>query len=670
VRLYYSAELGCVKGVKARHGWSNPPSLVTIGSDAFPEVGALSLGAGEAITSVSWASKGGCMSYLSLATNKGRDVSAGVAPAEGVATYAAKEGEYLAAFKGATGLDNANCSPLAALSFRWGFDDCAAPAAVEAPAAAVEAPAAAVAEEEAKPACAKTLMCFGANGGSAKCAGLACDVKTGAVVCRSKLCALNPLVGRPCEDQGAASCPAGAGDNLIGAYVAQAQAKKAAAKSALAMAKDGLVPTVGLKLVPVDVPVPSMPSLVGGVGVATADLTFPTFTIAKKAGTGAPAATLSDGLGLGHKKLGKLVAKAAALAGAVPTVTVEQGPAKTVKVPVVTMPTLQAGGLRSKTLQVPVVSVAFPNKMRAAAAAEGDAAAASAAATGVPAVPLAAAPGAVQDKVMNKLADVLEAAGPKLATTLSAKVNAAEPLINKIFGEPPATAPVNIITNTGAPGGLATLEAQYDLLARAQAEPRLFGTILRGLPQALSTAFTGAAATTRAAASSGRRLMGVSHLASKAAAVGPAVQAAAGAAQQLAALEGGYLAGLKAQSAPTFKIDDGFFAKTGKLPVAVRLVDVVDLADLAACKWAVCGALVTEAPFVPVEGVVVEAEAMPEVAFDHMREKKSLLGSLRQKMAGAPKAMQLAGQLMATDLQAAAPVVAAPAMAAAAAPMA
>lgn len=122
VRLYYSAELGCVKGVKSRHGWANPPNLVTVGSDQFPEASALSLGAGEYITSVSWAAKDGCISYLSLKTNKGNEAAAGEAAGD-VATFTAKDGQYLAAFKGATGNDE-SCSPLAALSFRWGYDDC------------------------------------------------------------------------------------------------------------------------------------------------------------------------------------------------------------------------------------------------------------------------------------------------------------------------------------------------------------------------------------------------------------------------------------------------------------------------------------------------------------------------------------------------------------------
>jgi hypothetical protein len=126
VRLYYSEELGCVKGVKSRHGWANPPNLVTVGSDEFPEASALSLGAGEYITSVSWAAKDGCISYLSLKTNKGNEAAAGEAAGD-VATFTAKDGQYLAAFKGATGNDE-SCSPLAALSFRWGYDDCDAPA--------------------------------------------------------------------------------------------------------------------------------------------------------------------------------------------------------------------------------------------------------------------------------------------------------------------------------------------------------------------------------------------------------------------------------------------------------------------------------------------------------------------------------------------------------------
>ena len=136
MRLHYSEELGCVKGVVARHGWANPPNLVTVGVTTFPEVAMLALTQGEYITSVSWAAKEGCMSYLSLKTNKGNEAAAGEAPAD-AATFTAKDGEYLAAFKGAIGNDE-SCSPMAALSFRWGFDDCEV-AAVEAP-AAVAAP--------------------------------------------------------------------------------------------------------------------------------------------------------------------------------------------------------------------------------------------------------------------------------------------------------------------------------------------------------------------------------------------------------------------------------------------------------------------------------------------------------------------------------------------------
>ena len=126
VRLHYSADNGCVKGVVARHGWDNPANLVTVGSTAFPEVAKLALTSGERITSVSWAAKGGCITYLALKTNKGNEAAAGEASAD-AATFTAKDGQYLAAFKGATS-EAENCAPLSALSFRWGYDDCAAPA--------------------------------------------------------------------------------------------------------------------------------------------------------------------------------------------------------------------------------------------------------------------------------------------------------------------------------------------------------------------------------------------------------------------------------------------------------------------------------------------------------------------------------------------------------------
>lgn len=124
VRLHYSAENGCVKGVVARHGWDNPANLVTVGSTAYPEVSKLALTAGESITSVSWAAKDGCITYLSLKTNKGNEAVAGEASAD-AATFTAKDGQYLAAFKGASSTDE-GCAPLSALSFRWGYDDCKA----------------------------------------------------------------------------------------------------------------------------------------------------------------------------------------------------------------------------------------------------------------------------------------------------------------------------------------------------------------------------------------------------------------------------------------------------------------------------------------------------------------------------------------------------------------
>ena len=132
VRLHYSADNGCVKGVVARHGWDNPANLVTVGSTAYPEVAKLQLTQGEYITSVSWAATGGCMSYLALKTNKGQVAAAGEAAAD-AATFTAKDGQYLAAFSGATSTDE-GCAPMSALSFRWGYDDCDAP--VETPAAA------------------------------------------------------------------------------------------------------------------------------------------------------------------------------------------------------------------------------------------------------------------------------------------------------------------------------------------------------------------------------------------------------------------------------------------------------------------------------------------------------------------------------------------------------
>ena len=659
VRLYYSQELGCVKGVKSRHGWDNPPNLVLIGSDAYPEAGALSIGAGERITSVSWASTGGCISYLSLRTNKGNAVTAGTAVADKVATFTAKDGEYLAAFKGATSTDS-GCSPLAALSFRWGFDDCEAEGGEETPAPA-PAP-----EPTPAPSCNKALTCFGVNGGSfGKCAGLACDTKTNTIVCRSKLCFLNPLVGTACVDHGEASCPTGLGDNLIGAKIAAAQQKVEQAKQAVKTAK-GAKPSVDLKVIPVEVPIPQLPTVEGKPSLAMADLTFPTFKIAVQ---NKPAVELQDGLGLGHKKLDKMIAKAsklAALASKVPLVTVEKGEDKVFKVPTVTMPAIKAGGHKAKTLQVPVLNVAFPNKARAEAAAAGDAAADAATASGVPAVAPVAKPSALQDAVMDKLADGLEAAAPIVGQKLSQKIIAAEPLLVKLFGEAPETAEVNVITNTGAPGGLVTLESQYELLGRAQREPRLFGTVLRGFPQALSGAFRNTAAAARGATSAGiaaaapaatpgRRLMGliksnpVEDVTNKLAAVGPAVQTVSAAVGEIAKSK----AGDKSAAYTVGDIPDGFFSKNKAF--SVKIVDVVDVADLAQCKWSVCGAAWSEgpAPEAPPAGVVIEEEAKAEVDTDILiaNKKGGFLQNLRAKAALAPKVAALSNQLLSTDLQ-------------------
>jgi hypothetical protein len=655
VRLYYSPEFGCVKGVKARHGWENPPNLMMVGSDAWPEAGALSITAGERITSVSWAATGGCISYLSLRTNKGNSVTAGQAEADKVATFTAKGDEYLAAFKGATSTDS-GCSPLAALSFRWGFDDCDAEEEEE----ETPAPAPAPEEEEEAAECNKSLTCFGVNGGSlGKCAGLACDTKTNTIVCRSKMCFLNPLVGRACVDEGAASCPSGMGDNLIAAKLAAAQAVKEQAKQAAKSAK-GAKPSLDFKVIPVEVPVPEMPTISKG-SFAMADVTFPTFKIA--VGAKAAPAVMQDGLGLGHKKLDKLIVKAsklAALASKVPTVSVEKGEDKTFKVPTMSMPTIKAGGLKAKTLQVPVVNVAFPNKAHADAAAAGDAAAAAALASGMPAVPAVNRPNPLQDAVMDKLADTLEAAAPVVGQKLSQKIIAAEPLLAKVFGEPPETADVNVITNTGAPGGLVTLESQYELLNRAQSEPRLFGTILRGFPQALSGAFRNTAAQARAASSTAaparRRLMGKNPLAgvaAKAASVGPAVETVSAAVNEITKSKAADLAAKPSYSVGS--IPDNFFAKN-KMPVAFKIVDVVDLADLAQCKWSVCGAVTTEGPAMERESpaVVVEEEAKEEVDTEVMvaSKKGGFFQNLRAKAAVAPKLSALGAQLMSADMQA------------------
>jgi hypothetical protein len=242
--------MGCVKGLQARHGWDNPANLVTFGSTDYAE-SVLSLTQGEAITSVAWAAKDGCMSYISLKTNKGRELTAGESAGAKVATFAAKEGRYLAAFKGATGNDK-SCSPLAALSFRWGFDDCEVAAAVEAPAEVeVEAEVEAEVEEPvAAPVCTTVVSGFAtcADGavmmGGKAAAGFSCKAAACAAEAAAEVAA--PAVAAAAATATAGAAAGGKAD-IVAVKVSALNsliASKAAAVNSIVAAKTAAVNSV------------------------------------------------------------------------------------------------------------------------------------------------------------------------------------------------------------------------------------------------------------------------------------------------------------------------------------------------------------------------------------------------------------------------------------------